>query len=96
MSRSVARQSSTAARTPARKRLISEGRQVDVSVSPANGRPWLSWVGKHALRHVPAFPAQHIETFAPSQSEIRNPTSGRTGPKNTPKVASSFTETTRK
>jgi len=25
----------------------------------------LTWVGKHALRHVPAFPAQHIETFDP-------------------------------
>lgn len=34
-------------------------------VSSARGRPLLTWVGKRPLRHVTAFPAQHIETFAP-------------------------------
>ena len=28
----------------------------------------LSWVGKRPLRHVTAFPAQHIETFAPVEN----------------------------
>ena len=37
-----------------------------VTIAPAKGRPMLTWVGKQALRHVPAFPAQHIETFDPS------------------------------
>lgn len=36
-----------------------------VTVASAKGRPMLTWVGKQALRHVPAFPAQHIETFDP-------------------------------
>jgi hypothetical protein len=38
----------------------------EVTIAPAKGRPMLTWVGKHALRHVPAFPAQHIETFDPA------------------------------
>lgn len=45
----------------------SSGKEVEkklVSVGPAKGRPMLNWVGKHALRQVTAFPAQHIETFA--------------------------------
>lgn len=37
----------------------------DIKISAAKGRPMLSWVGKRPLRHVTAFPAQHIETFAP-------------------------------
>ncbi len=38
--------------------------QPDVKIAPAKGRPMLSWVGKRPLTHVPAFPAQHIETFS--------------------------------
>ena len=38
--------------------------QPDVKIAPAKGRPMLSWVGKRPLAHVPAFPAQHIETFS--------------------------------
>ena len=38
----------------------------EVTIAPAKGRPMLTWVGKHAVRHVPAFPAQHIETFDPT------------------------------
>lgn len=34
-----------------------------VSIAEAKGRPMLSWVGKRALTHVPAFPGQHIESF---------------------------------
>lgn len=37
----------------------------EIKISAAKGRPMLSWVGKRPLRHVTAFPAQHIETFAP-------------------------------
>ncbi|MHB8893633.1 MAG: site-specific DNA-methyltransferase [Candidatus Geothermincolia bacterium] len=36
-----------------------------VEIKPAKGRPMLTWVGKRPLRRVTAFPAQHIETFAP-------------------------------
>ena len=38
-----------------------------VKITPAKGRPMLSWVGKRPLRAIPALPAQHIETFDPSQ-----------------------------
>jgi adenine-specific DNA-methyltransferase len=38
----------------------------EVKVTAAKGRPMLTWVGKRPLRHVKAFPAQHVETFAPS------------------------------
>jgi DNA modification methylase len=34
-----------------------------VKVQPAKGRPMLQWVGKRPLTRVPAYPAQHIETF---------------------------------
>lgn len=36
----------------------------EVKIGKAKGRPMLSWVGKRPLRHVTAYPAQHIETFA--------------------------------
>ncbi len=57
-------------RTPAKgKRAIKEVKEQSVTVAPAKGRPMLTWVSKHALRQVTAFPAQHIETFAPPGSE---------------------------
>jgi hypothetical protein len=37
-----------------------------VTITAAKGRPMLSWVGKRPLRHVTAFPAQHIESFNPA------------------------------
>src|SRR5712692_4980548 len=37
----------------------------EVKISAAKGRPMLTWVGKRPLRHVVAFPAQHIESFDP-------------------------------
>lgn len=49
--------------TPSAAEIRPAERQV--TIAPAKGRPMLTWVGKHALRHVPAFPAQHIETFDP-------------------------------
>jgi hypothetical protein len=39
-----------------------------VEIKPAKGRPMLTWVGKRPLRRVTAFPAQHIETFAPNHT----------------------------
>lgn len=39
-----------------------------ISIQPAKGRPMLHWVGKQPLSRVPAFPAQHVETFDPSGS----------------------------
>ena len=38
----------------------------EVKISAAKGRPMLTWVGKRPLRHVVAFPAQHVETFDPA------------------------------
>lgn len=38
----------------------------EVSITAAKGRPMLTWVAKRPLRHVVAFPAQHVETFDPS------------------------------
>ncbi len=37
-----------------------------VKITPAKGRPMLTWVGKRPLRVVPALPAQHVETYDPS------------------------------
>ena len=37
----------------------------DVAITAAKGRPMLTWVGKRALRHVTAFPAQLVEVFDP-------------------------------
>lgn len=37
----------------------------EIKISAAKGRPMLTWVGKRPLRHVAAFPAQHVESFAP-------------------------------
>jgi len=51
-----------------RNQSANEGSQI--AVSGVKGRPMLIWVGKRPLRHVTAFPAQHIETFAPAA--IRN------------------------
>ena len=38
----------------------------EVKVQAAKGRPMLTWVGKRPLTRVPAYPAQHIETFDPT------------------------------
>lgn len=43
--------------------------QSDVKIAPAKGRPMLSWVGKRPLTHLPAFPAQHVETFTPAADD---------------------------
>ncbi|MBI2884330.1 MAG: site-specific DNA-methyltransferase [Candidatus Methylomirabilis oxyfera] len=50
-------------------------KQTEVKITPAKGRPMLTWVGKRPLSNVTAFPAQHVETFAPPQSAIANPKS---------------------
>ena len=39
-----------------------------VKVQPAKGRPLLQWVGKRPLSRVPAYPAQHVETFDPTDA----------------------------
>ncbi len=46
-------------------------KQTTVNITAAKGRPMLSWVGKRPLRHVTAFPAQHVETFNPDWRTIR-------------------------
>lgn len=50
-------------------------KQTEVKITPAKGRPMLTWVGKRPLSHVTAFPAQHVETFESPQSAITNPKS---------------------
>jgi hypothetical protein len=47
---------------------MPEGKKIEIK--PAKGRPMLTWVGKRPLSYVTAFPAQHIETFDPSQSPL--------------------------
>jgi DNA modification methylase len=37
-----------------------------IKIKSAKGRPMLTWVGKRPLRQVTAFPAQHVESFAPA------------------------------
>jgi len=39
--------------------------KAEVKITAAKGRPMLTWVGKRPLSHVTAFPAQHVETYAP-------------------------------
>jgi len=41
-----------------------------VEIKPAKGRPMLTWVGKRPLRHVTAFPAQHVESYARPDTAI--------------------------
>jgi DNA modification methylase len=41
-------------------------KRIEVKITPAKGRPMLTWVGKKPLAHVTAFPAQPIETFDPA------------------------------
>jgi DNA modification methylase len=43
---------------------MSEKKQI--SITPAKGRPMLTWVGKRPLSQVTVFPAQHVETFDPT------------------------------
>jgi len=42
-----------------------------IKITPAKGRPMLTWVGKRPLSQVTAFPAQHIETFDPGGDAAR-------------------------
>ncbi len=39
--------------------------KAEVKITPAKGRPVLSWGGKRPFSHVIEFPAQHVETFDP-------------------------------
>lgn len=43
---------------------MPDGKQV--KLTPAKGRPMLTWVGKKPLQRVTAFPAQLVEKFAPA------------------------------
>src|SRR5438874_2708365 len=40
-----------------------EAKKTEVKIAAAKGRPMLTWVGKHALQRVTAFPAQLVEKF---------------------------------
>ena len=54
-------QTSTTPKTPE----PAAAKRTEVKITPAKGRPMLTWVGKRPLSHVTAFPAQHVETFSP-------------------------------
>lgn len=41
--------------------IMADGKQIEIK--QAKGRPMLTWVGKQPLRHVTAYPAQHIESY---------------------------------
>ncbi len=51
--------------------------KAEVKITPAKGRPMLTWVGKRPLSHVIAFPAQHVETFDPVGAGLVRPDQGR-------------------
>jgi DNA modification methylase len=56
-------------RKPKTKPAPSKAKPIEksaVQIAAAKGRPMLTWVGKRPLRHVTAFPAQHIESFNPT------------------------------
>lgn len=56
-------------------RLRKGDKPAGVKITPAKGRPMLTWVGKRPLSRVTAFPAQHVETFDPAGDAAT-----RTGP----------------
>lgn len=60
----AARKTSAKARRPHRAESVKAS-SAQVEIRPAKGRPMLTWVGKRPLSRLPAFPAQHIETFDP-------------------------------
>ena len=50
------------ARKPEDKSAMSSlkpNEKTEIKITPAKGRPMLTWVGKRPLKHVTAFPAQH-------------------------------------
>jgi len=54
--------------------------KTDVKITPAKGRPMLTWVGKRPLSHVTAFPAQHEETFDPVGTGLALPRAQQAAP----------------
>jgi hypothetical protein len=54
-----------AASTPAQG-----AQKTEVTITPAKGRPMLTWVGKQPLSHMTAFPAQQVETFSPLSGNL--------------------------
>ena len=46
--------------------------KVEVKITAAKGRPMLTWVGKRPLSRVTAFPAQHVETYAPASTALQS------------------------
>ena len=54
--------------------------KTDVKITPAKGRPMLTWVGKRPLSHVTAFPAQHEETFDPVGAGLALPRAQQAAP----------------
>ncbi len=64
---------------------MTESAKAPVAISAAKGRPMLSWVGKKPLSHVPALPAQHVETFDPTGSLAKDADGWRGWPAGYPK-----------
>jgi len=57
----------------ASKATETPGQAAKVKITPAKGRPMLTWVGKRPLSFVNAFPAQHVESFDPTGAFGRKP-----------------------
>ncbi|HYX31027.1 MAG TPA: site-specific DNA-methyltransferase [Pyrinomonadaceae bacterium] len=55
---------------PKRVAELAEPKKTEVKIAAAKGRPMLTWVGKHPLQRVTAFPAQLVEKFDP-RGELR-------------------------
>jgi hypothetical protein len=77
----IVKHQTSSARSRARQGRRKSGRatptapiqKAEVKITPAKGRPMLTWVGKRPLSHVTAFPAQHVETFDPTGSFAATP-----------------------
>ena len=69
-------QTSTTAKAPE----PAAAKRTEVKITPAKGRPMLTWVGKRPLSHVTAFPAQHEETFDPVGAGLALPRAQRAAP----------------
>ena len=69
-------QTSTTAKAPE----PAATKRTEVKITPAKGRPMLTWVGKRPLSHVTAFPARHKETFDVVGAGLALPRAQRAAP----------------
>ena len=56
--------------------MASKPKKTEMKISAAKGRPMLTWVGKHPVQRVTAFPAQLVEKFNPVGEQDRSQAGG--------------------